>query len=149
MGGGVRVERDGSVTGSTGVSVMATGANLSQAQLLVISVSGLVGIGVSIADAEIGTAAKVEALSNDSSNDESIVSTGGVTFQAQSANTAETHTAMGSGGGLAGVSVSIPTPKVAAATNASVDAAVTSGTSRSARNLTGKALSGKCAPRTR
>ena len=42
-----------------------------------MSLPGLVGIGVSIADAEIGTAAMVEALSNDSSNAESIVSTGG------------------------------------------------------------------------
>ncbi len=58
IGGAVRAELDGSVTGSTGVSVMATGANFSQAQLLVVAVSGLAGIAVSLSDAEIGTAAK-------------------------------------------------------------------------------------------
>src|SRR6185437_10366334 len=63
MGGAVRAELDGAVTSSTGVTVSATGTNRADSELLVIDAGGLAGVAVSIADAEIHSAAKVEALS--------------------------------------------------------------------------------------
>ncbi|TAM91272.1 MAG: hypothetical protein EPN43_04655, partial [Jatrophihabitans sp.] len=125
LGGAVRSELDGTITGSGSVDVGATSVNHAETQLLVISAGGLGGIAVSISDAEIDKAAKTEALSVDAGNTQTISSSGAVTFAANSANTALTNTQMGSGGGLFGVSVNVPNSAVAGATNASVDGDVT------------------------
>ncbi|HKT57060.1 MAG TPA: hypothetical protein VJR25_09840, partial [Microbacterium sp.] len=124
LGGAVRAELDGSVTSSAGVAVSATGTDRADSELLVVDAGGLGGVAVSIADAQIRSAAEVEALAVYAGSARTITSSGAVTFGATSHNTAITHTQMGAGGGLFGVGVSVPTADVAGATTASVDSSV-------------------------
>ena len=131
IGGAVRARLDGNVTSSASVLVRAVGANHVEAKTLTVAV-GLAGFGISVQFAEIQSSAKVEALSVDPDNNQSITSSGPVEFTAQSSNNAFVRTDVGAGGAIA-IGVSVPTATVAGGTTASVQGNVTTSGSKGRR----------------
>src|SRR5439155_7312938 len=127
VNGAVRAQLDGSVTGSSSVTAKAIGGSFADSRTLAISASGLAAMGGSMQLAEVGSGADVEAKSADTNDDQQITSSGKVEFTAQSTNSAFVHTDVASGGGIAGISVSIPTAEVMSDTTASLEGNVTAG----------------------
>ena len=127
LGGAVRAELDGDVTGSGSVLVKAEGGNYVDARTLTISVGGLAGFGASLQIAEVSSSADVEATSSDGNNDQQITSSGKVEFIAHSNNDAVVHTLLAAGGSVAGIAVTVPTARVEGGTTASVEGNVTAG----------------------
>ncbi|HEY3921306.1 MAG TPA: carbohydrate-binding protein, partial [Gaiellaceae bacterium] len=131
----VKATLDGTVTGSSSITVKAIGTNTATATTRTASLSLAAGITGSGAGADIGKHADTEASAGTSS---SLTSNGTIAFTATSHNSATATDDGGAGAlGLA-VAITLPSATVEGATNASIGGDVTGASSGIAVSATAK-----------
>ena len=122
IGGRVKAELGGNISGSNDVHVHAESANNADSDTFVVVVGAFAGAG-SGAEADITTDATTQALIDSTANP--ITSNGQVHVEAKSANTATAHDEAGAGGVVAGA-LNLPTATVAGGTKATFDGTIAS-----------------------
>ncbi len=127
IGGAVDAELNGTVTGSSQITVNANGTNNSTASVDTTSASFGLGLSGSGAEADITSDAKTNATAGSAS---SLRSNGAIAFTATSKNTANASSTAGTGA-LFAFSLNIPKADIGAPTTAEVDGGVTGASSLS------------------
>src|SRR6185503_15543940 len=128
VGAPVTAKLDGDITSSGSITVRATSDNYAIATTIFIT-AGLGALSATDTQAEITSTAKTEALVGSTSVNGS---TGLVTVTAGSANSSYVSTNGGTGG-VIGITVTLPTARVAGATRAIFGGSVTGGTGLTAQ----------------